>query len=90
VLPEAVRGENNYREYPEAAVKMLRILDDAQRLGFSLSEIRDALSEAAPAFPSRTVMRKALRNKLESIDKHLREVRNRRRQILDLLREMGG
>ena len=72
-----------------AAVKMLGLIDDAQRLGFSLSEIRAGLSEAAPDFPSRAAMVKALRSKLESIDQHMKEVRARRREIVRLLEEMG-
>ena len=89
VLPEAIRGENGYREYPDTAVKTLGLIDDAQRLGFSLSEIRAGLSEAAPGFPSHAAMVKALRGKLESIDQHLKEVRARRREIVRLLVEMG-
>ena len=89
VLPEAIRGENGYREYPDTAAKMLGLIDDAQRLGFSLSEIRASLSEATPDFPSRAAMVKALRSKLESIDQHMKEVRARRREIVRLLEEMG-
>jgi MerR family copper efflux transcriptional regulator len=89
VLPKAIRGENGYREYPEKAVKMLGIVDNAQRLGFSLSEIREAFRESAPHFPSHTTMVKALRNKLETIDQHMKEVRARKREILKLLEELG-
>jgi MerR family copper efflux transcriptional regulator len=89
VIPKPIRGENGYREYPDRAVKMLSLIDDAQRLGFSLSEIRAGLSEAAPDFPSRAAMVKALRSKLESIDQHMREVRGRRREIVRLLEELS-
>jgi DNA-binding transcriptional MerR regulator len=89
VLPEANRGENGYREYPATAVKMLQLIDGAQRLGFSLSEIRAGLSEAAPHFPSHEAMVTALRNKLEHIDQHMKEVRARRRAIVALLEELG-
>lgn len=90
VLPKAIRGENGYREYPLAAVKMLGLIDDAQKLGFSLTEIRAGLSAAAPGVPSRAAMVKALRSKLDSIDQHIKEVPARRREIVRLLREMGG
>ena len=56
---------------------------------FSLSEIRAGLSEAAPDFPSRAAMVKALRRKLESIDQHMIEVRARRREIMRLLDKIG-
>jgi DNA-binding transcriptional MerR regulator len=89
VMPNASRGENGYREYPDTAVKTLKLIDGAQRLGFSLNEISSFLSEAAPNFPSRAATVEALRRKLEDIDQHVTEVRARRRQIVKLLAEMG-
>jgi MerR family transcriptional regulator, copper efflux regulator len=79
VLPKARRSESGYREYPDTTVKMLGLIDGAQRLGFSLGEIRDGLRDAAPTFPSRAAMAKALRSKLESIDQHIKQVQARRR-----------
>ena len=90
VLPKAVRGANGYRTYPETALKLLGLIDDAQRLGFSLSEIREGLSEAAPHFPSRPALVKALRGKLASLDQHIKEVRARRREIVKVLKKMGA
>ena len=86
VLPEAVRAENGYREYPEAAVKTLRLIDDAQQLGFALREIRNGLVEAAPKLPSRQAMIVALQFKLESVDQHMIDVRARRRELVRLLK----
>jgi MerR family transcriptional regulator, copper efflux regulator len=88
VVPKVIRGDNGYRDYPDTAVKMLGLIDAAQRLGFSLSEIRDALSEAAPNFPSKAAMAKALRTKLESIDQHIEGVQARRIQVVKLLEEI--
>ena len=88
VIPQPIRGENDYRDYPDAAVKRLQLVDGAQRLGFSLNEIRDGLSAAAPEFPSHAAIVKALRGKLESVDQHLKEVRARRREIVSLLVEL--
>lgn len=89
VLPKPVRDENGYRAYPDTAVKTLSLVDSAQRLGFSLSEIRDGLIEAAPHFPSREAMVKALRQKLGNIDQHIREAQARRRQIVKLLEDLS-
>jgi MerR family transcriptional regulator, copper efflux regulator len=88
VVPKANRAKNGYREYPDTAVKMLKLIDAAQGLGFSLHEICACLSEAAPNFPSRPAMVKALRSKLGNIDQHIRDVRARRRQIVKLLKEI--
>ena len=88
VLPKPARKGNGYRTYPDTAAKILELIDAAQRLGFTLSEIRAALSEAAPNFPSRAAMVKALRGKLDHIEQHLKDVRARRRHIVKLLKEM--
>ncbi len=87
VLPKPIRGQNGYRTYPDTAVKILELIDGAQRLGFSLNEVRAGLSEAAPNLPSHAAMAKALRSKLDHIDQHIKEVRARRRQIVKLLKE---
>ena len=89
VLPKPSRDGNGYRKYPDTAAKILELIDAAQRLGFSLSEIRKGLSEAAPNLPSRGALVKALRGKLDHIDQHIKEVRARRREIVKLLKEMG-
>lgn len=88
VLPKAMRSGNGYRDYPDTAVKTLKLIDAAQQLGFSLNEIRDALSEAAPDFPSRAAMAKALRGKLDSIERHITEVYARRRRLTKLLEDL--
>lgn len=43
VLFGVKRGMNNYRDYPEAAVRDMALLQQLQSLGFSLQEIRQML-----------------------------------------------
>ena len=50
VLPKPIRDGNGYRAYPDTAVKILSLIDDAQRLGFSLSEIRAAPQRSRAQF----------------------------------------
>lgn len=90
VLSRAKRAGNGYRDYPQATVKMLYLIDTAQRLGFTLGEIRSGLSAVAPNLPSHAALAKALRAKLESIDQHLKDVRARRREIVKLLGQVEG
>ncbi|GAA0334733.1 MerR family DNA-binding transcriptional regulator [Sphingomonas oligophenolica] len=90
VVPVADRGQNGYRDYPETAVKRLKLINDAQQLGFSLKEVRAFLDDAAPSFPSRAATIEALRRKIADIDQHLKEVRARRGRITNLLKEIGG
>lgn len=89
LLPPAVRRANGYRDYPLSAVKTLSLIDGAQRLGFSLGEIRVGLSEAAPDFPSPAAVVEALQAKLASVEQHIEEAQARRRQLLKLLKQIG-
>jgi len=90
VVPRAGRSLNGYRVYPATAVKLLTLIDGAQRLGFTLAEIRSALADAAPNFPSHDALAGALRAKLAALDQHLKDIRARRREIQALLRELGA
>lgn len=45
LLPPAGRGQNGYRIYDEAAAERLRMIQLAQRLGFSLVDMRAAADE---------------------------------------------
>lgn len=50
LLHQVHRGENNYRDYPEQAIKQVTMLCQMKDLGFSLREIRqisDALKDDA-------------------------------------------
>jgi DNA-binding transcriptional MerR regulator len=88
LIPNARRSSNGYRQYPDEAVDLLRLIDGAQRLGFSLSEIRNGLTQAAPSLPSTRAMYKALQRKLVSIDQHIREAKARRKEIVKLIAEL--
>lgn len=43
LITEPTRSESNYRVYPLAAADQLRFIKKAQKLGFSLGEIRELL-----------------------------------------------
>ena len=45
LLKVGSRQSNGYREYPEEAVTVLRIISDAQHAGFSLEEIAQLLPD---------------------------------------------
>ena len=41
IIPPADRGANGYRDYPAELVALLRFIEQAQGLGFTLREIAD-------------------------------------------------
>ena len=65
LLPRAGRGPNGYRVYDGAAAERLRQIQLAQRLGFSLEEMRTAVVEMQ-GFSKAGL--------LERIDRRLREI----------------
>ena len=85
LLPKAERRDNGYRDYPDAAVETLGLIQGAQDLGFSLGEIRARLAQAGASPLSRDDMLEALRHKLRSLDQHIDEVTVRRERIVYLI-----
>jgi MerR family copper efflux transcriptional regulator len=47
LLALAPRGPSNYREFPSRSVERLKFIQEAQRLGFTLAEIRELLGVSA-------------------------------------------
>lgn len=85
LLPAAARTGNGYRDYPDSVVSTLRLIDEAQALGFSLTEISAVLAKVDDGHPPKRDIVTALRDKLASIDQHLLEVTQRRQRILGLI-----
>jgi DNA-binding transcriptional MerR regulator len=90
LLPPAVRGANGYRDYPCSAEATLSLIDGAQRLGFSLGQIRVGLGGSETDFPSPAAVAEALREKLTSVEQHIEEAQARRRHLMQLMKEMGA
>jgi DNA-binding transcriptional MerR regulator len=60
MLPKPPRTASNYRMYPADAVRRIRFIKRAQRLGFSLEEIKELLSlRGLPAPKPRTSKRES-------------------------------
>jgi len=88
LIPPSARQDNGYRDYPEPIVSTLQFIAGAQRLGFSLSEIRRGLSPTGGAMPSEPEMVIALRKKLTEVEAHIREAKARRCEIVAAIDEL--
>lgn len=88
LIPPSARQGNGYRDYPDTTAATLRFIDGAQRLGFSLAEIRRGLSPASTALPSQPEMIDALRTKLGEVEAHIREAKARRKEIIAAIDEL--
>ncbi len=88
LLPQAERTDNGYRDYPDRLVDVLRLIDDAQKLGFSLGEIRSGLAKAGENWPAKADLLEALRDKLDGLGRQAEEISLKRRRIRELIREL--
>ena len=88
LLPEARRMDNGYRIYGEDAAALLHFVDQAQRLGFSLTEIKAGMPDQGAATPSPTMIVAALRQKEAEIDQLIAAATAKKKAIATLLEEL--
>jgi Hg(II)-responsive transcriptional regulator len=68
------RTESNYRIYPSEAVKRLRFIKKAQKLGFSLREIQELLDLSQDPSASKADVKQKTVEKIEDIKKSLQDL----------------
>ena len=81
IIPEAARDANGYRDYPPSLIARLRLIDQAQHLGFTLKEVSaiDPQEGEHPVSCARAI--ELLTAKLDSIDVLIAEAEERKRNI---------
>ncbi len=87
LLKAVSRLSNGYREYPLEAVALLAIINDAQRVGFSLEEIRQVLPEDISAWRHAELIA-ALQKKIldiESLEVRLAQNKAHLRSLIQLI-----
>lgn len=87
VLPAAARRPSGYRDYPASAVERIRMARALQRLGFTLSEVADALRahDAGTATCDSELWR--LETVLDRIDAAIAELRQTRHLVTTTMRD---
>lgn len=93
LLPKPARRLSGYREYPNEAIGIVRLIKHVQGLGFSLKEIKQLLS--LRKLPSATLSATCvmLESKIDEIDAQIAElaaIRSTLVQMLDNHHERGG
>lgn len=88
LLPPAPREANGYRSYSEEAVAALRFVDQAQRLGFTLAEIKRALPTPYSTLPSDLKIVEALSEKRAELDRLIEAATMKKQAINALLAEL--
>jgi MerR family transcriptional regulator, copper efflux regulator len=69
------RQKNNYRDYSEASLERLALIQQAKRLGFTLTEIQQWIQDFESDKLTIQEKRTILGRKLEDIDARIRELK---------------
>jgi MerR family transcriptional regulator, copper efflux regulator len=85
LLSAPPRGLNGYRDYSDDAVERLKLVQLAQRLGFSLETLRSGLSRDVDE--QKEALLAGLEGRLREVEQ-LRAALERQQQELHMLREM--
>ena len=87
LLPSAARLPNGYRDYRDYDLEVVRFIDRAQSLGFTLRDVATHLN--TPNGDTRKAQLEArLEEKVAELDAHMEQVRARRALILTLIAEV--
>lgn len=88
IIPPAERGANGYRDYPADLVALLKFIEQAQNLGFSLREITSVETQTGEHIISCTDALVMLAAKHEAISALIAEAEDRKRRIEQLMTQL--
>ena len=89
LIVQSTRLPSGYREFPLDAVRQVQFIGRAQALGFTLAEVEELVVLRRQAWVGDAPMklRDAAAGKLKDIDARVRELRELRRELADLISE---
>ncbi len=88
IIPPADRGANGYRDYPAELVALLRFIEQAQGLGFTLREIADVEIGTGAHIVSCTDALALLAKKRDTVAALIAEAQDRKHRIEALIAEL--
>jgi DNA-binding transcriptional MerR regulator len=89
LLPKAARTAAGYRKYPQGVLGRLALVRNAQRFGFSLTEIAGFLRVRDRGGKPCHAVRAAGERMLKAMDAQIAELQSARKQMDDTLRSWG-
>ncbi|MCC0076998.1 MAG: MerR family DNA-binding protein [Rhodobacter sp.] len=88
IIPPGDRGANGYRDDPAELVTLLRVIEQAQGLGFTLREIADVEIDTGEYIVACTDARALLAKKHAAVTALIAEAEDRKRRIEALMAEL--
>jgi Cu(I)-responsive transcriptional regulator len=90
LLKKVTRTASGIRVYSDKDISRLRFIQRAQKMNFSLSEIKDLLQMREDPQHARTEVRELTRKKLAEIEDHLQELNTMRNELTLLINLCAG
>ena len=87
LLPPAFRSAGRFRLYTTHDIERLRFVQRAQRLGFSLEEVKQLMAIRADKGHACTAVRQFLKTKLAEVTEKIRELQQLRSELTTDLRK---
>jgi MerR family transcriptional regulator, copper efflux regulator len=90
LLELPARSSSGYRQFDEKAIIRLRFIKQAQRLGFTLREVKELLALKIDPDCSRAKVRQRAVAKVEDIDARIKELKRMKRALAPLIVACDG
>ena len=90
LLEQPARRPSGYRQYEPEVLARLRFIKQAQRLGFTLMEIKELLALKLDPQASRARVRERALAKLADIDQRISELKRMKRALAPLVKACDG
>lgn len=90
LLPEPPRQASGYRRFPEASVQLIRFIKRAQRLGFTLREVRELLELRIRSRRNCSTVMRRTKQKLADVRSKIDDLREMEQALAQLLSDCVG
>jgi len=90
LLKEPARRASGYRQFDSDAVARLRFIKQAQRLGFTLREIKDLLALSLNPESTRAQVREHAEAKIADIEARISELKRMKKALVPLIAACDG
>jgi Cu(I)-responsive transcriptional regulator len=90
LIPEARRSENGYRHYGDTDVEVLRFIQRARRLGFSVNDVADLLALWRDKDRASADVKALAQRHVEEMERRIAELDALRRTLVDLAEHCHG
>lgn len=90
LLEKPARRPSGYRQYQPDTIIRLRFIKQAQRLGFTLREIKELLALKLNPRATRAQVRERAEAKIANIDQRIRELKRMKQALAPLIQACDG